>query len=271
MASSMPAADNLYLLLVNEIVFVWPTRWSPMKFVFLVNKYMALGDAVFQVGNHHRGHYLKDACSIFAQFYYYWYLTGTICSELIVVTRTLALWGFNKHLTVFVILAGLELVPEVYYGMHDWAAGVSYLELVIVLTMIKKFRDNDSRFWAKRYTMTVLKGTVFWVIVLVLPIANFVVMFLAPVKLSNCMQPGLCTRVLLNLRKAATHQCPTSPDFTLSITLVFDRYSAHEMEVINADGGFGEGEALGGDLLDDGEGMIHVDDVPSRPAGGAYP
>ena len=62
-----------------------------------------------------------------------WYLTGIICSErtsrlapmaffiarpdwsipVILVTRTLALWGFNKPLTVFVVLAALELTVSI--------------------------------------------------------------------------------------------------------------------------------------------------------------
>ena len=44
------------------------------------------------------------------------------------------------------------------------------------------------------------------------------------------MHGALCTRVLLNLRKAAEDQAFTSPEFTMQATLVFDHSPLTELE-----------------------------------------
>ncbi|KAM5541802.1 hypothetical protein V8D89_004531 [Ganoderma adspersum] len=167
----------------SQVAFVWPTNWNSMKFLFLANKYMALGDALFEAMD--------------------WYLTGTILSEIILVARTLALWGFDKCLTSFVLLAALQVIA---------VGGSIHITLCIVSS------SRDSRTLQTLYR----DGTAFWFIVLAFSIANFVVMFIAPVELSNCMHPALCTRVFLNLRKAAAKECPTNSEFTMLTTLAFD-------------------------------------------------
>ncbi|KAI1789440.1 hypothetical protein LXA43DRAFT_580255 [Ganoderma leucocontextum] len=313
-AGSMASSDNLYLLTVNEyiavaavtcsfleaiatlpdeIALVWPTHWSSMKFLFLANKYMALGDALFEVMGYSHIVYMSDGmCSVIFKVYSYWYLTGTIFSEIILLTRTLALWGFNKYLTSFVLLAALQLIPEVYYAVYYWTSFLEFTSrrstigcfagvysqdawppflvfvcvetFIVVFTLIKRFRDN--KFSSSRDSRTLQTlyrdGTAFWMIALVFSIANFAVMFLAPVELSNCMHPplravhsALCTRVFLNLRKAAAKECPTNPEFTMLTTLAFDHpvepdaQFAHELEELDV--GAGDDEEA---VTDGGEG-----------------
>ena len=93
------------------------------------------------------------------------------------------------------------------------------------------------------------------------------------------MHSALCTRVLLNLRKAAANQCPSDPDFTLATTLAFDRAldsdagSEHELEAMTAYGSrvTGGDEELGGELIDDGDSWVTRDGDTQRRCQGDFP
>ncbi len=64
----------------------------------------------------------------------------------------------------------------------------------------------------------------------------------------RAVHSALCTRVFLNLRKAAAQECPSDPEFTMLTTLAFDHdhpgepdaYVAPEELVIPADDSDGE-------------------------------
>ncbi|KAM5541795.1 hypothetical protein V8D89_004524 [Ganoderma adspersum] len=290
-----------------RVAFVWPTHWSAMKFLFITNKYMALGDALFEAAGYSRFMRLSnDKCSILFQVYCYWYTTGTIFSEFILLVRTIALWGFNRYLITFIALAAIQLIPETYYCVYNW---VSFLEFtsrsstfgcftgvesqdawlpffifvcveifVVALTLINRFRHhNFTGSTGSRMIQTLYRdGTTFWMIVLVFFMSNLVVMIQAPVEMSNCMHPlvravhsALCTRVLLNLRKAAAYQCPTTGnrEFTLPTTLVFNQQFLRSGEYSSPGTGELNGNAGGGDQLElaednflgDGEGAAGID------------
>ena len=46
------------------------------------------------------------------------------------------------------------------------------------------------------------------------------------------MHSALCTRVFLNLRKAAAKECPTNAEFTMLTTLAFDHPAASDAHFV---------------------------------------
>ncbi|PIL27827.1 hypothetical protein GSI_10981 [Ganoderma sinense ZZ0214-1] len=294
----MANSDNLYLQTINEyiamaavtctfleatatlpdeVALVWPTNWSSMKFLFLANKYMALGDALFEVIGYSRMMHVSDSEDR---------PDIRIDDDIVILlTRTLALWGFHKYLTIFVLLAAVQVIPEAYYAVYYWVSFLGFTPrplarscftgvysqdawppfllfvgvetFIIGLTLIKRFHSRNFSSSRDSRTLHTLyrDGTAFWFIVLAFSVANFVVMFIAPVELSNCMHPALCTRVFLNLRKAAAKECPTNPEFTMLTTLAFehpaepDAPSLHELEDI-------------GVVADDDEEVVGDEELP---------
>ena len=71
----------------------------------------------------------------------------------------------------------------------------------------------------------------------------------------RAVHSALCTRVFLNLRKAAAQECPSNPEFTMLTTLAFDHdhpgepdtYFALEDLAIPADDSGGEEAVTDGD------------------------
>ncbi|TBU54389.1 hypothetical protein BD310DRAFT_78631 [Dichomitus squalens] len=107
--------------------------------------------------------------------------------------------------------------------------------MVILLTLLKRYVDPvtfaDTRSYSSILLYTIYRdGTWFWAIVLVFSITNLLVMFLAPRELNFSMQQflrtahsALCTRVLLNLKKAAAAaEDSRAGEFTVETTLALE-------------------------------------------------
>ncbi|PIL27812.1 hypothetical protein GSI_10966 [Ganoderma sinense ZZ0214-1] len=208
------------------------------------------------------------ACGVRFQLLTYWFLVGTLFSELILIARTYALWGCNNLILYFTIFASALMIPHAFYIVYDmlrlnmtsfaendpvvrafgcmpaiddsgsWPAFVYLIcaeLMVVLLTLLKRylepiaFADSSSYSSVLLYTMY-RDGTWFWAIVLVFSVVNLLVMFLAPKELRFSMQQSLrtvhsalCTRVLLNLRKAAAIGSNSRADeFTIMTTLALE-------------------------------------------------
>ncbi|KAI0746623.1 hypothetical protein C8Q80DRAFT_783400 [Daedaleopsis nitida] len=209
--------------LPEEVKYVWPNKMSLMKLVFFVNKYSVLVDATLAVMS---TLYTKDPvlCEKQFQALAYAYVLGTLVSEAILATRTMAVWAFHPYIKLLVIGAYLEDLVWVMGcepGTQDRDAWPAYGCLmvgetgILVLTILKRWLDRDPALEASSegvlfHTMY-RDGTFFYFIVLGISILNLLVMLFAPQEqLTPLMQmplrvvhSALCTRVLLNLRKAA--------------------------------------------------------------------
>ena len=73
----------------------------------------------------------------------------------------------------------------------------------------------------------------------------------------RAVHSALCTRVFLNLRKAAAKECPTNPEFTMLTTLAFDYHAELEMHVAQEELGIALGDDAREEVVSpdgDGEG-----------------
>ncbi|KAM5541793.1 hypothetical protein V8D89_004522 [Ganoderma adspersum] len=253
--------------LPDEIRYLWPSQWSGMKVIYLVNKYSPLIDVVFLV------QFLvvsndPHECGIQFQLRTYCFVVGTLFSELILIARTYALWGCNKPILYFTIFASALMVPHVFYVVYDmlrwntmwfaengpvvqafgclpvlndrdsWPAFVYLISaelMVVLLTLLRRYLEPlafpDSSSYSSVLLCTMYRdGTWFWAIVLVFSVGNLFMMFFAPKELRSSMQQAvrtvhsaLCTRVLLNLRKAAASTSNTRADgLTTMATLALE-------------------------------------------------
>ncbi|KAI1789431.1 hypothetical protein LXA43DRAFT_1096318 [Ganoderma leucocontextum] len=246
--------------LPDEVRYLWPSEWSLMKVVYLVNKYSPLIDVVLLVLVDIVSHD-PQACAVRFQLLTYWFLVGTLFSEFILIARTYALWGCNKLILYFTLFAAALMIPHSFYVVYDmlrlnlksfadngpviralgcmpaindsgcWPAFVYLIcaeLMVVLLTLLKRYLDpvafGDSSSYSSVLLYTMYRdGTWFWGIVLVFSIVNLLVMFLAPRELRFSMQHALCTRVLLNLRKAAASASNSRADeFTVMTTLALE-------------------------------------------------
>ncbi|KAI0765102.1 hypothetical protein C8Q74DRAFT_1370958 [Fomes fomentarius] len=166
----------------------------------------------------------------------------------------MALWGFNRFVVILLAGAAVEMIPLVLWVVYNTLAEVTYptTEVLHITGCVPNTQDQDT--WPAYLCMifaetgivvlTLLKqymnpvgegasrsvlfetmyrdGLFFYAIVLSISVVNVLMMLLAPPELSPAMQmplrvihSALCTRVLLNLRKAAS----ASPEATLNGTL----------------------------------------------------
>ncbi|KAH9929116.1 uncharacterized protein BXZ73DRAFT_102267 [Epithele typhae] len=96
----------------EEITYIWPSRISFMKVLYLYNRYspvvdttLALASSLSNVGNHR-------LCTTEFQVLAFSYATGSFASELILIARTLALYNFQPYvIALMCALVVLTVVP----------------------------------------------------------------------------------------------------------------------------------------------------------------
>ncbi|RPD65327.1 hypothetical protein L226DRAFT_557906 [Lentinus tigrinus ALCF2SS1-7] len=223
----------------EEIALVWPNKLDLMKVVFLVNKYSPLLDTTLSI-TLDIFTYEAKSCAIQYQILAYWYITGILFSEFILIARTRALWQFNPFVTALLLGAGLEMVALVLYITHETISYTEYPEGpllriagclpsiqdqdlwpaymymilaetgIVFLTLFKWYLEPVDLKRGRLFATMYRDGSLFFAIVLVLSVVNLLVMLFAPQDMSSSMQmplrvihSALCTRVLLNLRHAS--------------------------------------------------------------------
>ncbi|KAI0765108.1 hypothetical protein C8Q74DRAFT_1029426 [Fomes fomentarius] len=284
-ASYTLALVEIMSTLPDEIALIWPGRLTVVKAIFLVNRYLVLIDTTFAVISaiptqdtkvdpihmHMRVELMlttithtpdNQLCSITYQTLAYFYVVGIVLSEIILIIRTVALWGFNEYVKFLLYGVLLEMVPFTLYCVYQAVAWIDYPNIdrlritgcvpatqaqdiwpayacfilgetaIISLTIVKRFM-NDTSFEGRSegrllYTMY-RDGSFFYAIVLAMSVINMLVMWVAPHELTLSTQlplrvvhSALCTRVLLNLRKAAMDTGGGAEDeFSKQSTVVF--------------------------------------------------
>ncbi|RDX46624.1 hypothetical protein OH76DRAFT_1355587 [Lentinus brumalis] len=177
----------------------------------------------------------------------------------------MALWQFNPFVTALLVGAALEMVPLVLFITHETVSVAEYPDSSVLRTAGCLPSTQDQDLWPAYLYMILAEtgrpdytcrshafiltlgqgsgrllaimyrdGSLFFVIVLVLSIMNLLVMLLTPQEMSSSMQmplqvihSALCTRVLLNLRKASTHSSDGihTDEVARHSTLAFDHAS----------------------------------------------
>ncbi|KAI0701639.1 hypothetical protein C8Q76DRAFT_756345 [Earliella scabrosa] len=244
----------------DEVTYMWSSRLSPITIIYFINKYAVFLDAGLAV-NTAVSTPRPELCNAQFQTLAYCTVIGTMVSEAILLTRTIALWKFNTYVKAFLISVYIEIatfaiycawitLTWIEYPSKDvlriigcvpsnqdrdiWPAyvGLIILETVIImLTILRRLLDSIEPDYPRvdhhvtptlrrcfaGYMESVLVKTLyrdgihFYGIVLGVTTANLLVMLSGPEGLTSAMQiflrvihSALCTRVILNLRKAAT-------------------------------------------------------------------
>ncbi|KAI0765109.1 hypothetical protein C8Q74DRAFT_1028961 [Fomes fomentarius] len=243
-------AGNLAILeifstLPDEVEYIWPGRVTPTKALFFANRYLPLIDITIAVIiNAAPTHWNHDNCAIAFQALAYCYTAGILVSEVILIIRTLALWGFHKYVKIVcfgvLIEFGLFAIYAVYHTVYwleypsdetlyitgcvpvirdggMWPAFFCFLmgeTVVISLTILKRVKDCEDGLVVptRKLTWTMYRdGSFFYAIILAISIANMI-----------AVHSSLCTHVLLNLRKAARTTGDTGTDeFSMQAHMVF--------------------------------------------------
>ncbi|KAI0746642.1 hypothetical protein C8Q80DRAFT_785379 [Daedaleopsis nitida] len=126
---SMFALTTLEVIstLPDEVAFIWPSDFTMMKMVFFANKYSVLVDitliAITML-------WTRDPASCVLQYRMSLFLglIGVMSSEVILVARTVALWGHNRYIRAFFFGAYLALsLFAIYFIVKAgiWAPDIS--------------------------------------------------------------------------------------------------------------------------------------------------
>ncbi|KAI0746366.1 hypothetical protein C8Q80DRAFT_768160 [Daedaleopsis nitida] len=245
----------------DEVGMVWPSRMSVMKVVFLVNRYSPFLDITLAVVVMLGGGSTYSCTRLF-QILTYGYAAGAFFSEFVLIIRTVALWAFNRKIIVFLTIMILSLLVATLIKCHEFVLATTYPPqeiidiigcvpatdnelgwslyvciiisetIVVGLSLLKWFitiRHDGTR---SILVQTMYRdGSIFYVILLAISVMNLIFMLVAPGAISSILQmplrvvhSALCTRVLLNLRKAAADMSGVSLDeYTRHTTMAFDR------------------------------------------------
>jgi len=99
---------DIAINLADETTLIWRQRWSVGKVLYLLTRYTALFDAVILLWyNFYPGHAV-DTCRLSYTIAFWSMVIGIICSEVVLILRTYAIWGQN--LIVLVYLGSLQVV-----------------------------------------------------------------------------------------------------------------------------------------------------------------
>ncbi|KAI0777638.1 hypothetical protein BD413DRAFT_185303 [Trametes elegans] len=251
----------------DEVDLVWPSRLSGMKIIFYINRYLPVFDVSLGV---YILLWVRQPklCAVLWDILVVLYPGGSFVSEVILMVRTVALWNFNRIVLGIMVLNGViivvptaSLVPVYIQGLHypsedvleitrcvpsisDSIGWVFYMSVIIsettvVSLTILKHHMTRGRDGALPLLLRTLyrDGMGFYCLMLGISVANLLCMLVAPVEISSALQlphraihSTLCSRVLLNLRKAAARSSGHSiQDFTVRSGLVFEQAPDEEL------------------------------------------
>ncbi|KAI0826987.1 hypothetical protein BC628DRAFT_1418594 [Trametes gibbosa] len=241
----------------DEVKFIWPSRWSAVKIVFMVNRYSPFADVTLNVT---LTLFATTAKSCQPQFEAMtsMYAVGSIASELILMARTLALYDFSNIVMGIMVALGLGIaVPAVIIcrtflssvrypsddviritgcvpGVEDRSVWPLYMcvliseTVMVLLTLFKMWQTSDNGPHRSVLVRTMFRdGSLYYVVILSFSIANLCFMLLAPRAASplRVIHATLCTRVLLNLRKVAARLSDLSMDDFRQSGIAFEAVS----------------------------------------------
>ncbi|TFK63372.1 hypothetical protein BDN72DRAFT_323248 [Pluteus cervinus] len=165
---------DLLLTLDLEINLLWPSKWTLMKVLYLVQRYLPLIDMGIVVMSWQFGEITNlPLCEVLFRGCGWSILVGMTLSEVILMRRTLAVWGNGTKLRITLFLFLFFCLTPVYFllerfhetltyhsipipGLHCFATGQSHISslcwafltvydtVLLMLTAIPAFRTYRS-------------------------------------------------------------------------------------------------------------------------------
>ncbi|KAI0635025.1 hypothetical protein C8Q77DRAFT_669838 [Trametes polyzona] len=224
----------------DEITFIWPSRWSIMKIIFMFNRYSPFVDATANIIMMLATKTSKT-CQILYDLMACAYVAGSLSSEFILMARTLALYDFARFVVALMCLLSLGLLAYSIVVVRSFLSTVKYPDdavlhitgcvvsvearstwalfmcvlisetVMVLLTGYKMWLTYDERSHRSLLVRTMYRdGSLDYFVLFAFSTTNLCFMLLAPKAASPVVQmplrvvhSALCTRVLLNLRKVA--------------------------------------------------------------------
>ncbi|KAM5534716.1 hypothetical protein V8D89_011580 [Ganoderma adspersum] len=238
-ASATVLSLEMISTLPDEVNLVWPTRISFAKALFLFNKYSPLLDQIVDFMNIFNFSGDVQLCVKRYNVISWFYFIGVLQSESILLSRTVALWGWNAYVLALLLGGGVAIVALCIYTVYQSNLYVQFPQehvlrimgcipsnfdvwpalacvtigetAVIVLTFGRWYQDRSATGRTNVMFPTMYRdGALAYLVVGAISLANVFVLMLAPPELTSCMEmplrvahSTLCTRVLLNLRQSA--------------------------------------------------------------------
>lgn len=232
-----------YLLTLHlEIKYIWSSRWSYTKVLFLLNRYVAfvstsviLYDQVFLDVS-------AEVCKTTWPLSVWLMVFRTVVATTILCVRTWAIWGKDRRVGIGLVaimlayvalqcvvvtrfLRSFQFSPPPYWGFRGclfisasrqvWAQYASIFgvdALVLTLMIISAFRFYREGSKTELSFIIHRDGIQFYVYLLCLSGANSIMALAAPitliallVPLENAMHSVFTARIILNIRTAANH------------------------------------------------------------------
>jgi len=224
-----------YLLtLSQEVKFIWFSRWSYTKVLFLVIRYMSFVCVLFllwgMVNYSYINMHVARGCSV---------AIVMVCAESVLAIRTWAAWKMNKVIGVGLLVLMLGYTAIQGYLLYEYISTIfnPFTEINIVSTtgglVVTMWREYTGLAIVELTVLTLMAtsafrsytlgkasllwhvihrdGILFYVYLLCLSITNIVIPQFFPIgvfTLSSYLQTMysvLTTRVILNIRDANTH------------------------------------------------------------------
>ncbi|KAI6044382.1 hypothetical protein EDC04DRAFT_360189 [Pisolithus marmoratus] len=125
---------DYFLTLSDEVEYIWKARWTPVKFIYLANRYIVLlGQTFISIQETGLLAAVTGGCDAYAIFLSGYTLVFLETAHVLVVLRAWATWGGNRRILRFVVVGyvvGLiSLVIAVGQGEHFSNLGVSVMSV----------------------------------------------------------------------------------------------------------------------------------------------
>lgn len=248
-----------YILTVpREIDYIWSSKWSVIKIMFLITRYLPFSDVSIVLLYQLKPFITPQSCEWLFKISGWLIVVGIAIAETILAIRTWALWERHRNMTAFLVVLVASAVGSCFYVEsifldsarfatypHPATPGcilternsiiaynfatVIFVETVLILcTLYKVYRHYDV---IKNYrgiaSILLRDGVSFYFYLLIISITNLIVIVVAPLELSGILSPlqrvlhsALTTRVILNIREASEREL-TLPSLNMSRIIFF--------------------------------------------------
>ncbi|KAJ3570857.1 hypothetical protein NP233_g4136 [Leucocoprinus birnbaumii] len=132
----------------HEISLVWQSRWSIIKALYLITRYLAFGDVTLWVYGKVQRQILKVCrteieapaieqvaegltarkCANLFTAFGWTFTTGFVLGELLLVMRTWAVWGRDRKIGAGIFAFYIGLVIPIYVNMSFFLKGIGFID-----------------------------------------------------------------------------------------------------------------------------------------------
>ncbi|TFK71028.1 hypothetical protein BDN72DRAFT_492891 [Pluteus cervinus] len=125
-ASSTLYLYDLLLTFDMEVNLLWPSKWTLIKVVYLLQRYLPLIDTVIFATIWQFGDINLWTCKSLSRSSSWSFLMGMTLSEVILIRRTLAVWGNNRKLHIAIFLFSMGCIIPVYLILSNYHDTLTY-------------------------------------------------------------------------------------------------------------------------------------------------